>query len=475
MQNRETKQHSAPITALMILGKTLLLLPIVAAMAYINYTVDVSGIFHSAQYEEDIALALLGGLAVDHYDQMDERGVTQKVSQLIETPFDSLSLGSSRVLQLREDAVNGGQFYNAGVSGADFVDVVGLYYRFEQTEQIPSTVILSLDHWWLSDNYYNIQERSDKNLYNEFLNVALGLPAEYEPEEEPNFRYDVLFSPTYLQGNLDQIARGGRQYTPPATVSDDFEHQDTNLKMSDGSVFYSEDYRNMPQDERTTIVLNQAVEFVWSDGFTEISEEQSAIFDEFVQYLLAKDIQVIFVISPLHPMVYEHLLEYPDIYAGFFETEPFYTEYALEHNIPMYGSYNPFVTNSTADDFYDGLHMKDSHWQHIFPGVEEALEDQAQDEAYSPWILGRVRVEETVAERLVRERYEIGSENELRSEDDEKVLGATSYVFSRYGFLDNTEEMVQLARYAVTQDEGIIYRYDTEEEKWVLDKRGLLG
>ncbi len=475
MQKRQQKEHSAPVTALIIIGKSLLLLPILAAMAYINYTVDVSGVFHSAQYEEDTALALLGGQAVDHYDQMDERGVIQQVANNTETPFNTLSFGSSRVLQLREDIADGGQFFNVGVSGADFVDITGLFYRFEQAQMKPDTVILSLEHWWLSASYYDAQERSDKNLYNEFLYVDLGHQTEFEPEEEETFRYDVLLSPSYMQGNLAAYADGGRQYEPPSIVSENLYEQETNIKLHDGSILYSEDYRTLPQEERNTLILNQAVDFIWVEEFRHLDEERCAVFDEYVQYLLSQDIQVIFVIAPYHPTIYTHLLEYPDYYSGFFETEPFYTDYALEHNIPLYGSFNPFVTGTPDEGFYDGTHMKDAYWQDFFPGVEEALEQMQTSEAYSPWILGDVRVQEDIAQSLVVQRYEIGAQEHLEREEDEEILGETCYVFSRYGLLPTSADEVQLARYAVTQNEGVIYRYDTTTEEWVVDRRNYFG
>ncbi len=475
MQHKPKKEYPKPVLGLIILAKSMLFLPLVAAMAYINYTVDVSGVFHSGEYEQDIALSLLSGQAVDNYDQMDERAVIKQVSLNMQTPFDTLAFGSSRVLQLREEVVDGGLYYNSGVSGADFVDVTGLFYRFEKAAQLPSTMIISLEHWWLSESYYNAQERSDKNLYNEFLNVDLGYNIAYEPETPDAFPYDILLSPTYLQGNLLAYSEGGRQYTPPSIVTEDFLHQDTNLKLPDGSILYNEDFRNLPADEKNDVVLNHAVDFFWSDGFLHLDEERCAIFDEYIQYLLAQDIEVIFLIAPYHPTVYTTLLEYPERNAGFFETESYYTQYAQEHNIPLYGSYNPFVTDTPADGFFDGAHMKEEHWEDIFPGVQTALEDKEQGEAYSPWILGRVRVQEDVAEDLVRERYEIGQTERMERAEDEEIANTTAYVFGRYGMLVGVDDDVLLARYAVTQDEGIIYRFDTDAQEWVVDRRNLLG
>ncbi len=468
MQKRHKKRR-LPL-ALAVLARGLLLLPIFAAMAYVNYTVDASGVFHGAQGAEEISSLLLSGHPVDNYDSMDERRVIAAVAENAQGGFDTIALGSSRVLMINEDIADGGSFFNAGVSGGNFVDAVGLYYVFEKAGKKPNTVIISPDHWWLSTKYYGAHERSDKNLYGEFLSLNLGRPTSYLPDANERFRLDALFSPAYLQGNLSAFFEGGSAYTQPSAVVGELMHQSTSVKMPDGSVLYNESYRNMSASEREPFVVNHATNILFSDGFLQLDEQLCAIFDEYIQYLLSQDIQVIFVMSPYHPSVYANLLEHPEQYSAIFESERFYTQYALQHGIPFYGSYNPLIVGISEKGFYDGFHMRGEYWDEIFPGVAAVTQQMQDGEAYSPWLLEGVLISEEVAQTAVQERYEITAEDEiLRREADEEIFGESAYVFGRYQVMQNSMVQLQLARYAVTQEEGIIYRYDTLLSEWVVD------
>ncbi len=473
------------LTGLKIVGKSLLLLPIPVAMAFANYTIDVSGVFHGDQFEKDIARAMVENEPVDNYDRMDERGVLSQLANSLQTPYDTLAFGSSRVLQLRSEIADGGSYFNCGVSAGDFVDFLGLYYTFEKAGMAPKNVILELDPWLLSRYSYDRQPKSDKNLYNEFLHEKLGYDVSYETEVQDNGKYKILFSPSYLQGNLDAYFNGGDTYAPPAVVNGDYNAYPTNIKLPDGSVFYMASFRAAKPEEIEERARNQAMEFLWMDEFYELDPELCEIFDRYVQYLQNQGMNVIFLLTPYHPTVYNNAMEYSDLYSGFFATEPFYVKYAQKHNIPIYGSYNPFVTGTLEEDFYDGLHMTDKAIESFFPGVQAALRQQPQGMASSPWLHGRVPVEVPIAQRIVAQRYEIPQGETLRREEDETIEGADSYVFGRYGTGTAGEnekngkgeaaKEICLARYAVCKSTGMIYRFDTDAGQWTVDRRALRG
>ncbi|MDL2253999.1 hypothetical protein LJC49_08040 [Ruminococcaceae bacterium OttesenSCG-928-I18] len=470
-KKQRPKSIAALHTGLKIIGKALLLLPIPVFMVWFNYNIDVSGIFHGEQFEQDIALAMIEGHAVDNYDRMDERGVLAQVANNIEQPYDTLSFGSSRVLQLRTDTVDNGSYFNCGVSSADFVDILGLYYLFDKADQKPDTVILELDPWILSRYSYDRHHLSDNNLYGEFLTERLGRPTEYDPDESDFEKYKALLSPTYFQGNLFFYMEDRESYTPPTIVTDDIYNQKTNLKLSDGSVLYMPSYRNASDFDVMLRAADNAVEFLWMDEFYELDPELCDIFEDYVGYLQDEGIEVVFMLTPYHPLVYHFATENPETYSGFFLTEPYFVEYALEHDIPLYGSYNPFVAGTLEDAFFDGLHMRDDAMSRIFPGMEELERQKEEGAPYSPWVLGRVPVEEEIAERIVTYRYEIPPTEELRQEDDMTIGGDWCYIYGRYEKDDEGEDAVLLAQYAVTKDHGIIYRLDTELDQWVVDKR----
>lgn len=466
-RRRKTPLGRALLTGLKIIGKCLLLLPIPAFMVWFNYTVDISSLFQGEQFELDVAKALIAGEAIDNYDHLNEREIISLLAENLEEPYEVLAYGSSRVLQLRKDVVGVGSFFNAGLSGADFLDMVGITYLFDRAEKLPKTLILGLDPWILSDYSYDRHPLSDRNLYEEFLTLRLNVPTEYEPVDN-NERYKALLSPTYFQGNLTWVQEDKDSYTPPATVTGDVWDQKTNIKLGDGSVVYKASFRRKTPDEVEKMAREQAAEFIWMEDYIAPDALLCRRFDEFVQYYKDQGVQVVFLLTPYHPLVYNYAQENEHLYPGFFLTEPWFAEYAEENDIPLYGSYNPFVCGLLDEYFYDGLHMHEEGMAELFPGVPSLQKADEKGWAASPWHTGRDRVEEDTARLMVAQRYEIVPPEELRALPQETLNSVPGWVFGRFESED--EDAVMLARYMVSKDEGVVYRFD-DDMGWVVDPR----
>ncbi|MEG1068627.1 MAG: hypothetical protein RSE27_00350, partial [Ruthenibacterium sp.] len=56
-------------------------------------------------------------------------------------------------------------------------------------------------------------------------------------------------------------------------------------------------------------------------------------------------------------IVYDHLVESPEKYGGFMQTEPTIRKLAEKYDLKVFGSYNPYAIDGVTEaDFYDGLH-----------------------------------------------------------------------------------------------------------------------
>ena len=106
-------------TGLEILIKFCFFIPILLFMVWFSHKVDISGLFQGELAPREVANMLLAGETVSNYDKMDERAVLELyVQNLPEDQIpDTIALGSSRVLQLRQE-LGGGSFFNMGLSGA---------------------------------------------------------------------------------------------------------------------------------------------------------------------------------------------------------------------------------------------------------------------------------------------------------------------------------------------------------------------
>ncbi len=473
------------VTCGKVLSRVLFLLPIPLFMVWFSYKIDVSSLFKGEvdQYNLDIATAMVNGQAVDSYDRMDERAVLKELAGIIDEPYNTLSFGSSRVLQLRQAAAGKRPFFNGGVSLADFRDILGLTYLFDKEGMLPENIIIGVDPWIFGATTYDANPRSSSELYNEFLSVRLGIDSTYAPDAAPKRdRYLALLTPTYFQGNLQfwltKITEGegaGVDYRPPAIVTGDIYDQTNNIKLSDGSVLYMKSFREAPQatvDERAYEEHESAL--AWMNTSAKVDEELAGQFEAFVAYLRGKGVNVVFYLSPYNPVTYEYAVENPEECALVFGVEEYILDYAKTAGVPVYGSYNPYLCGAMPQDYFDGQHMKDEKMAEILPTMEKITAAEARGKAGSPWVTGKREVQYATAEDIITWKYAVGSEESLERMDDESVEGKSCYIIGRYGRpegYDETAEPLLLARYAVAKTDGTAWRYDTDRDEWVVDYR----
>ena len=73
------------------------------------------------------------------------------------------------------------------------------------------------------------------------------------------------------------------------------------------------------------------------EEYTAPDAERLEILEKFLTYMQEKGINVILVLTPYHPLVYDNALEKADHYTGFFATEPAVHRIADKLGIPVYG------------------------------------------------------------------------------------------------------------------------------------------
>lgn len=449
-------------------AKTCLILLVAALMLWVNFTIDRSGYYHNTEYEYYAALELLAGKDLADYDKLNDRLLNEMYAKNLDTELDVLAVGSSRVKQLTAAIAGTAAIYNAGLSGAEFMDIAGTFYLFDRAGKLPKNLIIGLDPWVLNSNPDGASPRSDLALYEEFLTVCLGIETDYEAPAETGGKWGPLLDPAYFQGNVQYFFEGNHQpleLEKPETVQSDVFNQETNVLRSDGSILYAADFRSLSADEVEARARVEAGTFWRMDNFHSLDPTRLDLFDRFIQYVQSKDVNVIFLLAPYHPTVYAYAMENREKYPGFFLTEPWFASYALLNDIPLYGSYNPFVMETYEDAFYDGLHMRQETLAGILPTLEEITANTAAGVLGSPWLYRYERVPYAAAEHMTYYYNRMqGSETLVRAEDT-MIDGNSAYVLQRY----SSPGGAMLAQYAVTKDEGFFYRLDTALGQWVHD------
>ncbi|MDD3428715.1 MAG: hypothetical protein PHG02_01750 [Oscillospiraceae bacterium] len=353
-------------------------------MVWVNYNVDCSGLFQGAQFEREISENLLSGNGVANYEKIDEREISKLIVQKIDEPFNSVVLGSSRGLQVTRRLMGTNSFFNMGMVGADFRDILGTFYLFDKADKLPKNLILCLDPWILNgDTEYVWDYRADDELYREFLVEALGMNLEFTAEDNTAEKMDALFDPSYFQGNVKYYFRDKSTDKNPIIVKENFYKQLTEVKMPDGSLLYTADFRYQSQEE----INHGAQEMIISPllrvyDYVQADPELKKQFEGFVAYAQNKGVNVIFLLTPYHPICYNGAREQIEHYSGFFAAEEYFKAYAQQHNITVYGSYNPEICGVTEADFYDGIHVKEEGLAKFFEGVK-AFDPAAYEEVES--------------------------------------------------------------------------------------------
>lgn len=374
------------LTLLEIALKACLFLPLLLFMVWFSYKVDISGLFQGELAPREVAAMLLAGDTVSNYEQMDERQILELYVQNLpenEVP-DTLALGSSRVMQLSE-AIVGGSYYNAGMSGASAMDVMNAWYLFERADKLPQNLILCVDPWLFNGvSAAELNKKADPELFAEFLEKGLGVSSGYEEPDQLE-SWKALIDPAYFQGNvkyylkqrqtgLHETEDGGAIPFKPMTGS--LESLDFSVKFPDGSIYYPAAFRNWSHDEVMAEVLAQAGTISSMHGFDSMDAYWTGLFEQFVQHVQSKGVNVMFLLTPYHPLICLHVYNNPQGLTGFFEVEPWLRDYAAAHGIPVYGSYHAGRAGVLEPLFFDGIHCRPQALELIFPGIPEAVQGQ---------------------------------------------------------------------------------------------------
>ena len=343
------------LTGLRILSRFLLLLPSPVFMVWFSYNVDRSGLFQGDLAPREAANLLLEGKDVTNFEQMDERQVVRLYIQNLteETTPEVIGLGSSRVLQFTQNIIGSGRFFNLGVTGADIRDVMTTFYLMDKEGRLPKTVVWSVDPWVLYGGENSLDSRADAELYQEFLQEILHIDTGYQEPDKVEL-WKALAEPAYFQGNVDYYLqnRNGQALDdsgnaiPFQEVTGDPYNQPTAIKRGDGSILYSASYRGRDSAEVSADAMLQLGTFdsLHMEGFTQLDEAQCKAVMAFIQYLRSRDVNVILVLSPFYPTLYQELFNqytYEGQHSGFFQVERWLRSYAASEDIPLIGSYDP--------------------------------------------------------------------------------------------------------------------------------------
>lgn len=347
-----------------LLGRLACFLPLAALLMAVNYYVDPGHVFHRESYLRAIASVLLQGRNVAYQGGYDERLLHHYYMKGQPKRKDIIILGSSRMMQLRSSVFPGYRFYNNSLTLADLKDLLTIYGTYVAVHKEPACVLLGLDPWILNANSTRLKDAYALEAEYEEARRLLGLPP-LTAHRHPSYLLRlkeavVLFSPGYLQNSVDTLRSGGNGYR---AVGD--QDVDCCVRCSDGSLIYSRRYRTRPVPEVRRLAVDiGAPADVWT-SYSALDPTLKGEFETFVDFLLARGVKVIFVLIPYHPATYPRMVGSRG-YGLIPQVEQYFRSVAAKKHIDVVGSYDPTRLGCREDEFFDGVHPKDSCMDRIF-------------------------------------------------------------------------------------------------------------
>lgn len=320
-----------------------ILVTVFGGMALLNYAVD-PGHVYSTKYIDKVVDGARRGLNVEGVTNLDERKYKHKFAEVYKgRNFDFLVLGSSRIMTVSEDALNGASLLNLGVSGCKIEDMMALYQICKDFHIHFKHVLIASDPSLFNANDKDSRWKTIECYYNEFQ----GIPY----EEKSNWTlYKNLISPSYFKSAIAML---------PSLINENKDlkyvksfKNEGGTKRTDGSIYYDRKYRDVPQ----AFIDREAL--TWKhgsyDNFNSLSLERVSLFEKFVTTLKADGIDVVFFWCPFHPTFYKRVI----CMKGVSESLKYIDDYAKKNKIVVIGNFNPDKAGFKNTDFYDAHHAR---------------------------------------------------------------------------------------------------------------------
>jgi hypothetical protein len=322
-------------------------LSLLACVALFNYLVDSHGAFRRGHGLGQAARLLLSNtLVAGEFGRFEERELQRLVIRDYPHRRDIIALGSSRSFLMRKRFIQGDKdFFNHSVTAAcieDYVTIIGMY---RERGRLPRAVMLSIDPWMFNQN------SGVRDWWQPFARYHDLVMAEIYGKSTRSDHFNVLhymqlINLEYTTTNYKHLRKGSRLVPVKTTNINDF------VREPDGSLHLPYSMRFARSEKVITSPAN-VIPLRFLQNFDHISHTR--LFEDFVRYLKRNKIEVVFVLLPINPSLYEHLCASPQGQI-ILSVEDYLKDVAARYDTRLIGSYNPKPYGFTGKDFFDNIH-----------------------------------------------------------------------------------------------------------------------
>jgi hypothetical protein len=234
---------------------------------------------------------------------------------------------------------------NLSVSGASVEDLVA--FIPESVNKFKASVVyIGADPWLFNKKSEQTRFTSVNDMY-----------SFWKKKIQENNQKSILFTDSYnYQVNENWLQSVYSNFNLHNNNQIDGVAESISKKANDGLHIYNKNYANQNLSE---IRKNFPSNLTYSMNNYEFDYKARDTYINLIKYLKEMNIEVILVLSPYHPELYQ-LMETQN--PRFKKIENDFNEIASNLNIKILGSYDVAKISKklNSNDFYDGMHPKDS-------------------------------------------------------------------------------------------------------------------
>ncbi|HEY8963387.1 MAG TPA: hypothetical protein VIN59_02865 [Alphaproteobacteria bacterium] len=333
------------------------------AIASVNWYADANGVYRGNARQEE-ARAYVSALLQSPYGLVahnDERSVKFELAR--QTDADCYTTGSSHEMEIAANTFPAirdhcTKHINLGLAGGTYEDLV-TSLSILLTHRHLKHVFIGIEPWmfrWNAD--VRLSEQRDVNAQ---ARKTLGLV----DTAIANDHFDMaanLLNGSYFYANVKRMLHP----TPTETTQNFKEMQkdarnlldDEHVFRPDGTYHYSVNFM-----KATPTPIGQVGNGEYKIAKPYLDPTLTKEFENLIQSVLDRGIDITFLIMPYHPKVLE--CGSKDVCDAFMAVETYARKVAGEKGINVIGGYDPAPMKLKPDDFYDVMHVNGSRLHKI--------------------------------------------------------------------------------------------------------------
>jgi hypothetical protein len=316
-------------------------------VALFNCLVDGLGLFRLNKGLKYAAANLLDGkMVAGPLGCYDERELQRLIVEQYPKRRDLIAIGSSRNMLLRKQFIRGDvDFFNHSMAGAGLEDYMAILGLYRIKGNLPKIVVFGIDPWIFNkNNELPPCWKSISRYYEKVVGEIYGREIKVDISQ-PN-KYMQLINLDYTKANYEYFRSGKKLYMTDTIDIDDF------VREPDGSIHFPYKMR-FKKDERSNPYSPEATPIGHLNNFESLSGIE--LFEDFMRYLQKKEVKVILLLLPFHPVAYKLFNDNPR-YQVVLSLEKYLRDFELRTHIKVIGSYDPARYQLKGKDFIDDTH-----------------------------------------------------------------------------------------------------------------------